>query len=143
MLRRIEQTDSKYRNSLKSYNILKMGITLHNTTQHHITLHNIASRQVHYVVVTATDGGRPPLSATTTLTLLVGDVSDEPPVFPRTLLREDVAENVAIGSLVATVKAIDPDSEPKITYKLESGTPEDRLFAVHPDTGERYSNEGL
>ncbi|KAF2345243.1 Cadherin, partial [Trinorchestia longiramus] len=41
------------------------------------------AQQVHYVVVTATDGGRPPLSATATVTLMVGDVSDEPPIFPQ------------------------------------------------------------
>ena len=91
--------------------------------------------QVHYVTVTATDGGRPPLSSTTTLTLLIGDVSDEPPIFSQVSEKVTLSEAAKVGALVTTVTAKDPDSTPSVTYTMRSVGKESRLFSVHPDSG--------
>ncbi len=59
---------------------------------------------VHYLVVTATDGGATAtLSATTTVTVLVQDTADEVPVFQRETYEAEVPENVR-GYIVTTVR---------------------------------------
>ena len=50
------------------------------------------SRDTHHVTVTCQDGGRPPLSADTTLVVRVGDVNDNDPVFVRQTFLLDLQE---------------------------------------------------
>ncbi len=57
---------------------------------------------VHYVVVTARDGGREPRIATATVTVLVQDTADEPPIFLKDVYNAIVPENVE-DYLVTTV----------------------------------------
>ncbi len=59
---------------------------------------------VHYLVVTATDGGRPSaLSSSATATVLVQDAPDEAPVFERDVYEATAPENVP-DYLVTTVR---------------------------------------
>lgn len=89
--------------------------------------------QVHFVPIVAHDMAEDPRSATTTVTVLVNDLQDERPFFPQDLYREEMAENVALGSLVTTVAAKDKDTVPEITYVMLEG--DSHLFKVAPDTG--------
>lgn len=69
--------------------------------------------QVHYLVVTAKDGAADPRISTATVTVLVSDVGDEPPIFTQQVYEALVPENVP-DTLVATVAATDPDTRPAV-----------------------------
>ena len=60
-----------------------------------------APSQVHYVVVSATDGGQEPQTSSATVTVLVSDVQDEVPVFLQQEYQAVVQENLAdqVGAL--------------------------------------------
>ncbi|XP_068204162.1 cadherin-99C-like [Palaemon carinicauda] len=101
---------------------------------------NYEKEQVHYLVVTAKDGATDPHLATATVTVLVSDVGDEPPVFMQQVYNASIAENVPDAPLVA-VTATDPDTIPEITYVLVSGN--SQLFSVDPESGRVTTTRGL
>ncbi|XP_052499608.1 protocadherin alpha-C1 [Budorcas taxicolor] len=61
------------------------------------------------VLITALDGGSPPLSTRRTLTVSVADVNDNTPSFPKSKQELFVAENNAPGASIGHVFAQDPD----------------------------------
>ncbi|XP_060272513.1 protocadherin alpha-C1 isoform X10 [Ovis aries] len=61
------------------------------------------------VLITASDGGSPPLSTLRTLTVSVADVNDNTPSFPKSKQELFVAENNAPGASLGHVFAQDPD----------------------------------
>ncbi|XP_069340551.1 protocadherin gamma-B1-like [Eulemur rufifrons] len=61
------------------------------------------------VTITATDRGKPPLSSSTSVTLLIGDVNDNAPVFHQESYVVHLAENNLPGVSIAQVSAYDPD----------------------------------
>ena len=67
-------------------------------------------RASHQLIIWAGDGGVPRLSSTQTLTVLVEDVNDLPPVFPREVYAASVAENRDPGEPVVRLTATDGDS---------------------------------
>ncbi|ROT74065.1 protocadherin-15, partial [Penaeus vannamei] len=97
-------------------------------------------QQVHYLVVTAKDGAADPRISTATVTVLVTDVGDEPPIFTQQVYEALVPENVP-DTLVATVVATDPDTRPVITYVLVSG--DTQLFSIEPQSGRITTIRGL
>uniref|UniRef100_A0A8C9XFP3 Cadherin domain-containing protein n=1 Tax=Sander lucioperca TaxID=283035 RepID=A0A8C9XFP3_SANLU len=72
------------------------------------------------VTITATDEGSPPLSSIRVITVHVSDVNDNAPRFMEPVIHVYVKENSAIGSVISTIHAFDPDldSNAKLTYKL-------------------------
>lgn len=70
-------------------------------------------QRVHRLTVRAVDQGLPPLSSTQTLTVEVGDVNDQAPVFSQTIYNTSVAENRDSGEPVVRVSATDMDSGKK------------------------------
>lgn len=96
--------------------------------------------QVHYLVVTAKDGAADPRLATATVTVLVSDVGDEPPIFTQQVYEASVVENVP-DALLTTVVATDPDTRPEITYVLVNGNAQ--LFSVEPGSGRITTTRGL
>ncbi|AWP05365.1 putative protocadherin-23 [Scophthalmus maximus] len=94
------------------------------------------SRRLHRVTVRAADRGLPSLSSTQTLTVEVGDVNDQPPVFSRSVYNASVAENRDPGEPVVRVSATDKDSEENavVWYSLLPG-PGYELFSINPYTG--------
>ncbi|XP_066951958.1 cadherin-99C isoform X2 [Macrobrachium rosenbergii] len=101
---------------------------------------NYEKEQVHYLVVTAKDGATDPHIATATVTVLVSDVGDEPPVFSQQVYEASVAENVP-DALLAIVSATDPDTIPEITYVLVNGS--SLLFNIDPESGRVTTARGL
>lgn len=79
----------------------------------HFILIRTDFHQVHYLVVTAKDGAADPRISTATVTVLVTDVGDEPPIFTQQVYEALVPENVP-DTLVATVVATDPDTRPVV-----------------------------
>ncbi|XP_012320333.3 protocadherin gamma-B2 isoform X18 [Aotus nancymaae] len=61
------------------------------------------------VTITATDRGKPPLSSSTSVTLRIGDVNDNAPVFHQASYMVHVAENNSPGASIAQVSASDLD----------------------------------
>ena len=61
------------------------------------------------IQVIATDGGTPPLTAETTVTVVVLDINDNPPQFSNTSLNLTIPENEPLGSIIGEFVAIDND----------------------------------
>lgn len=68
------------------------------------------TQRFHRLTVRAADRGLPSLSATQTLTVEVGDVNDQSPVFSQSVYNASVAENRDPGEAVIRVSATDSDS---------------------------------
>jgi len=73
--------------------------------------------------VIATDGGDPPLSASTLLTVTITDCNDNTPVCPESVATFTVSENnpagVAVGSFLATDHDIGTNAQ--LTFRIVSG----------------------
>lgn len=68
------------------------------------------TQRFHRLTVRAVDHGLPSLSSTQTLTVEVGDVNDQAPVFTQSIYNANVAENRDPGEPVVRVTATDKDS---------------------------------
>ena len=84
-------------------NITSGLITLNQNIDHE-------TKASYQLVVTATDHGTPPLTSSVDVTVMVNDVNDNPPSFPKSLYNCTVAENLAQGVAVCYVTATDPDA---------------------------------
>lgn len=68
------------------------------------------TQRFHRLTVRVVDHGLPSLSSTQTLTVEVGDVNDQLPVFSQNIYNASVAENRDPGEPVIRVSATDEDS---------------------------------
>ena len=86
--------------------------------------------------VVAEDDGAMRLNDTATVTVVVGDVNDNAPVFSKAVYKADVKEGSSGGDFVILVTAHDADSLPNamITYNITSGNT-DNIFAIDPSNG--------
>ncbi|KAK6187126.1 hypothetical protein SNE40_005218 [Patella caerulea] len=100
--------------------------------------------------ILARDGGKPQKTGTSMVTVFVRDKNNRLPYFVPTTQRFEVNENVALDTVVYTVKATDPDVSAVLRYKFEGpksaitpqGTDVDinaynfgDLFTIEPNTG--------
>ncbi|KAM5301576.1 protocadherin gamma-B4 isoform 18-T18 [Glossophaga mutica] len=85
------------------------------------------------VTITATDRGKPPLCSSTTITLHIGDVNDNPPVFQQSPYLVHVPENNPPGASIAQVSASDPDLGPNglISYSIVASDLEPRALSSY------------
>ncbi|XP_058142014.1 protocadherin gamma-B2 isoform X25 [Dasypus novemcinctus] len=72
------------------------------------------------VTITATDRGKPPLSSSKSVTLQIGDVNDNAPVFQQASYVVHVAENNPPGASIGQVRASDSDLGPngRVSYSI-------------------------
>ncbi|XP_064314228.1 protocadherin alpha-2-like [Phalacrocorax carbo] len=95
---------------------------------------------VHRLVVTASDGGRPPLTGTMEVVISVLDANDNAPQFNQSVYKVQLLESAAEGTLVARVNATDPDvgSNADVMFSASNIFPPGRLnlFSLNPRTGE-------
>ncbi|XP_008587228.1 PREDICTED: cadherin EGF LAG seven-pass G-type receptor 1, partial [Galeopterus variegatus] len=90
-------------------------------TQRRLDRENVA---VYNLRALAVDRGNPaPLSASVEIQVTVLDINDNPPVFERDELELFVEENSPVGSVVARIRANDPDEGPnaQIMYQIVEG----------------------
>ncbi|XP_032738655.1 cadherin EGF LAG seven-pass G-type receptor 1 [Lontra canadensis] len=90
-------------------------------TQRRLDRENVA---VYLLRALAVDRGSPaPLSASVDIQVSVLDINDNPPVFERDELELFVEENSPVGSVVARIRASDPDEGPnaQIMYQIVEG----------------------
>ncbi|XP_051936434.1 protocadherin beta-14-like [Hippocampus zosterae] len=76
----------------------------------------------HQLILTASDGGKPPKTGTINITIIVSDVNDNAPVCDRQKYSISVKENAPLGTYLLTVKASDSDEghNGEIEYSLRS-----------------------
>jgi cadherin EGF LAG seven-pass G-type receptor 1 len=96
------------------------------------------------LVVRAQDGGTPPKTNTTTLTVNVIDSNDNAPRFYSSQIQETVLESVSVGHNIVRVQAYDADegSNSEITYSIterDGNFP----FAVDARTGQIHTTKPL
>ncbi|XP_013367592.1 PREDICTED: protocadherin gamma-A7 isoform X2 [Chinchilla lanigera] len=100
---------------------------------------------VYNITLKATDGGTPPLSTETHISMYVADTNDNPPIFPQSSYSVYVPENNPRGASIFSVAAHDPDSEKnaQVTYSLGSdiiqGVPVSSYVSINSDTGVLYA----
>ncbi|XP_059918629.1 protocadherin gamma-A11-like isoform X31 [Gadus macrocephalus] len=67
------------------------------------------SVKIHNLLLTAIDGGKPPKSGEIKITVVVGDVNDNHPVFTKDSYSVQLQENTATGTTIIQVNATDLD----------------------------------
>ncbi|XP_014649363.1 PREDICTED: protocadherin gamma-B1-like [Ceratotherium simum simum] len=100
----------------------------------------------HQLILTAMDGGDPPLSGTTQIRIRVTDANDNAPVFSQDAYRVSLQENVPRGTSVLRVMATDQDEgvNAEVTYAfLNAPTSTSLLFNLNPNTGDVTTNGTL
>ncbi|XP_053211587.1 protocadherin-16-like [Panonychus citri] len=91
-----------------------------------------------WVTIRAQDQGEPPLSATTTLTVIVNDADDQNPRFLddkySLVLPDNVREGQPLGIKPKPIRAVDPDTEinSPIEYSFNSDSREYSYFLIDP-----------
>ncbi|CAH2063954.1 unnamed protein product, partial [Iphiclides podalirius] len=95
------------------------------------------ARALHHLLVTASDGGRPPRRSSAHLLLAVRDVNDNAPRLERAVLTALVSEEAARGTVLARVAAWDPDAADaaRLRFALEGGAEQRRAFALDAASG--------
>ncbi|XP_055980790.1 protocadherin alpha-10 isoform X9 [Sorex fumeus] len=101
------------------------------------------------VVVTARDGGSPPLWATASVSVEVSDVNDNAPAFAQPEYTVFVKENNAPGRHIITVSAHDADAQDnaRVSYSLVERRVGERLLSsyvsVHAESGKVFALQPL
>ncbi|XP_071780873.2 protocadherin-16-like [Centroberyx gerrardi] len=99
------------------------------------------------VTVVATDSGKPPLSSTAVVNIILQDINDNEPVFERNFYNVSIKENTAPGTCILEVTATDADggSFGSITYSLGSGinSAVPSQFTIGKETGQICTSVAL
>ncbi|XP_027549048.1 protocadherin Fat 4-like [Neopelma chrysocephalum] len=99
------------------------------------------------LTVIASDQGQPARSTALDLTVIVGDVNDNPPVFSSSVYTVDVPEDEVLGKALLTVSATDLDAGDNalVTYQIVSQQPQtpSPVFLVDATTGQLSLNQQL
>uniref|UniRef100_A0A3P8SRX2 Protocadherin-16 n=1 Tax=Amphiprion percula TaxID=161767 RepID=A0A3P8SRX2_AMPPE len=99
------------------------------------------------ITVVATDGGKPPLSSTAVVNILLQDINDNEPVFEKNFYNVSIKENTAPGTCILEVTATDADggSFGSITYSLGSGinSAVPSQFTIGKETGQICTSAAL
>ncbi|XP_072251391.1 protocadherin alpha-8-like [Leuresthes tenuis] len=93
----------------------------------------------HWLLLTATDGGKPSKSGTINVTVIVSDVNDNSPVCDKQKYIITIKENAPAGTFLLTVNASDSDEglNGEIEYSLRS-----KLRGLSPDLFDLNSKTG-
>ncbi len=91
------------------------------------------------LMLTAGDGGNPPRSGTSQITIRILDNNDNAPEFSRPLYKASLAENVLIGTTVLIINATDKDegTNSEIVYSLRETDQNQilEIFQIDQNTG--------
>ncbi|XP_053334224.1 protocadherin alpha-2-like isoform X4 [Clarias gariepinus] len=138
-------------NSLKSYKLSQneyFSLDVQNSGEQTVSAELILQKaldrekqSVIYLILTATDGGKPPKTGTMQIVVNVKDVNDNSPVFNKYLYKMRVLENSAIGTIVITLNATDADEgvNGQIVYSLvnqDSDEKNNGIFSIDSVSGE-------
>lgn len=136
-------TISIYRVSSNEHFGLKMQTRTDGSKDALLVLEKSLDREqqsTYHLILTAIDGGIPQRSGTTQINIAVADVNDNAPIFDRDVYRVHVVENVAVGTLLTRINAVDLDEgvNAELTYSFTSYVPQNirELFKLDQITGE-------
>ncbi|CAM4589907.1 unnamed protein product [Lepidochelys olivacea] len=94
----------------------------------------------HHLLLTAIDGGKPELTGTVQLVIIVLDANDNAPIFNQSVYQIKLLENAANGTLVIKLNATDMDEgiNKNISYSFTSHIPQNirKVFRIEQNTGE-------
>ncbi|KAG8439014.1 hypothetical protein GDO86_005273, partial [Hymenochirus boettgeri] len=100
--------------------------------------------ELHKLTITALDGGKPPRSGTSQITVIVLDSNDNAPVFDRSTYKLNLPENTPKNTVILKVNATDVDIglNGEIEYFFDYHTQENvkQLFLLDKQTGEILIN---
>lgn len=92
------------------------------------------------LLILAVDGGQPAKTGTLSLSIEIGDINDNSPIFEKTMYNISIAEDVAPLTRVLTLSATDEDSgeNGRVIYRLSDHQADSihRTFKVEATTGE-------
>lgn len=105
-----------------------------------ITTKKILDREItagYTISVTAQDNGKPPLSDTTDVEILLADVNDNSPIFKQVSYTESIPENAIVGTSVVTISATDADAglNGRVRYTFAGGNNGNGAFTIDPTSG--------
>jgi protocadherin Fat 4 len=72
------------------------------------------------IVVLATDMGVPPLTGSTTVTINIVDVNDQPPTFVDPVYLVSIADTIQPGDVVVTLQVDDEDEVGNLSFRIEN-----------------------
>ncbi|XP_028816561.1 protocadherin gamma-A11-like [Denticeps clupeoides] len=105
------------------------------------------SVQTHKLVLSAVDGGRPPMSGTMEVTVDVLDINDNTPVFTQDSYSVTLDENSPVGTTVMQVNATDADdgANGEVFYMFGNDVKGklQRFFDLNSNTGEILVKENI
>ncbi|NWZ65567.1 CADN protein, partial [Acrocephalus arundinaceus] len=99
------------------------SITRHGVINSNQRLNFERANHMYEFVVIAVDKGHPPRTGTASVRIRVANVNDEAPVFSQSIYRTFLSEDAGPGTLVATVRAEDPDGD-GVLYLITGGNEE-------------------
>ncbi|XP_073477093.1 protocadherin gamma-C5-like isoform X28 [Aquarana catesbeiana] len=136
---------SSYEMSPSQYFSLNVKQLKDGTLLPELVLENALDREAiaeHHLILTALDGGQPPKSGKTRISVLVLDNNDNPPTFDQPVYKASLSENIIPGTLLINLNATDADegSNSEIEYIFEDHSLKSvgKLFKLDPHTGEIY-----
>ncbi|XP_077122354.1 protocadherin gamma-C5-like isoform X34 [Ranitomeya variabilis] len=101
----------------------------------------------HKLVLTAVDGGDPPKSGSTQITVNVLDINDNAPVFHQSSYRISVLENIPLNSVIIQLNATDLDegANGDISYSFDHHTLDSakRIFQINSKTNKIITADTL
>ncbi|KAM8971909.1 protocadherin gamma-B1-like [Pelodytes ibericus] len=101
------------------------------------------------ITIQASDKGSPPLSITKTIELVISDVNDNPPAFPKSTYVAYISENNLPGASIYSIHASDADTgdNAKVIYSISSTNTEDipvsSHFSINIETGVLYAQRSF
>lgn len=108
-----------------------------------LVLKNALDREqqaVHVLTLTATDCGRPKMTGTTQIKILVQDANDNPPVFSASLYRLAIPENYPVGTVLMILNATDNDdgrnSDIEYSFSIIVPMSVQQMFDIDGKSGE-------
>ncbi|RMC15145.1 hypothetical protein DUI87_07327 [Hirundo rustica rustica] len=99
------------------------SITRHGVINSNQRLNFERANHMYEFVVIAVDKGHPPRTGTASVRIRMANVNDEAPVFSQPVYRTFLSEDAGPGTLVATVRAEDPDGD-GLLYLITGGNEE-------------------
>uniref|UniRef100_A0A8C3NRZ5 Cadherin domain-containing protein n=1 Tax=Cyanoderma ruficeps TaxID=181631 RepID=A0A8C3NRZ5_9PASS len=104
-------------------------------------------QEFYNLTVIASDQGQPPRSTALNLTVIVGDMNDNAPVFSLSRYEVKVPEDQELGSALLTLSASDRDAGANalVTYQITDQQPQTSspVFLINSSTGQLSLNQQL